>query len=261
MNHHRNVRLTFAKRRLLVTRVIEQGQRPADAARSMGVSTSTVQKWLKRYHEEGEKGLHDRPSRPKHGPRATAPAVCKDMVQLRRKGQTYGQIAQTLGVSTSTVGRLLKTHGLNRRPPPSAPGYSPRARSKARSAATQALYQWFVAAAPMAEIIAEFEDAGGRLKKVDREYFREVLQGSEDHAAAIDADLAPLLDRPLERLDPVTRAVLHLALYELRRRPQLPWRIILDEAVSLARRFGPVDSYKYVNGVLDQAAHRLREDA
>lgn len=259
MKHHRNARLTFANRKLLVTRVIEQGQRPTDAARSMGVSRRTVHKWLKRYREEGEAGLHGGSSRLKRNPRATAPAIRKSMAKLRRKGQTYQQIARALGVSTSTVGRVLKKLGLTRSLPPPDLDYSPRARSGARSAAVQALYQWFVAAAPMAEIIAEFEDTGGRLKKVDREYFRQVLQGSEDHAGAIDADLAPLLDRPPERLDPVTRAVLHLALYELRRQPQLPWRIILDEAVTLSKRFGPVDSYKYVNGVLDQAAHRLRE--
>lgn len=142
-----------------------------------------------------------------------------------------------------------------------AAAHSPGARARARIAAMQALYQWFVAATPMAEIIAEFENTRGRLRKVDLEYFRQALQGSAECAEAIDAALQPFLDRFLHQLDPVTRAVLHLAMYELKYQPELPWRIILNEAIGISRRFGPVESHRYVNGVLDQAAHRLREDA
>ncbi len=114
MNSHRNARLTVQGRLSLVRRVIEEGQSPTDAARSLGISRRTAHKWLKRYREEGEAGLRNRSSRPLHSPRATDPAVGEAAVKLRRRRQTYQQIAQTLGVSISTVGRLLKKRELNR---------------------------------------------------------------------------------------------------------------------------------------------------
>ncbi len=138
--------------------------------------------------------------------------------------------------------------------------YSPRARVRARRSAVQALYQWFITAQPMTEIIVEFVRERGELKKADKDYFRDILSGSEANSDEIDHALAPLLDRPLDQLDPVTRAVLHLGMYELKYRPELPWRVILNESVELARMFGAEDSYKYINGVLDRAAHQLRED-
>ncbi len=127
MNHHRNARLTAHGRELLVTQIIEQGQSPTDAARTLGVSRHTVHKWLKRYREEGKAGLHNRSSRPLHSPRTTDPAVGEAAAELRRRRQTYQQIAQALGVSTSTVGRVLKKRGLNRL---SALEPAPRRRAK-----------------------------------------------------------------------------------------------------------------------------------
>ncbi|MAV31747.1 MAG: IS481 family transposase [Cycloclasticus sp.] len=114
MNNHQNARLTFHGRYLLVRRVLEEGLRPAEAAQAMGVSPRTVYKWLRRYREEGERGLMNRPSTPRHSPRATSEAVCDQIIARRRQRQTFCHIAQALGVGRSTVGRLLQRWGLNR---------------------------------------------------------------------------------------------------------------------------------------------------
>lgn len=135
----------------------------------------------------------------------------------------------------------------------------PRARVKARRAAIQALYQWFMTGQPMTEIIAEFENERAELKKADRAYFRDILNGSEKNSDNVNTALAPFLDRALHELDPVERAVLHLGLYELKYQRELPYRVILNESIELAKTFGAEDSYKYVNGVLDKAARQLRQ--
>ena len=137
---------------------------------------------------------------------------------------------------------------------------SMRARVRARRSAVQALYQWFLTERSMTEIITEFELERKELKKADGEYFRAILTGSAKNSAAISDTLTPFLDRSLDKLDPVTRAVLHLGMYELKYQPSLPWRVVLNESIELARVFGAEDSYKYINGVLDQAARRLRPD-
>ena len=128
-----------------------------------------------------------------------------------------------------------------------------RARTRARRSAVQALYQWLFTGYPMDAIIAEFEQDRTTLKRADNDYFRAVLRGCEDNSGEIEQALEPLLDRPLAELDPVERAVLHLALYELRHRPELPAAVVLNEAIDLAKLFGAEGSYKYVNGVLDLA--------
>ena len=138
---------------------------------------------------------------------------------------------------------------------------SPQARVRARRSAVQALYQWFLTGQPMAGIISEFEQERKELKKADGEYFRELLSGISANSGAIRDALIPFLDRPLHELDPVTRAVLHLGMYELMHQPALPLRVVLNEAVELARMFGAEDSYKYINGVLDQAAQQTRPEA
>lgn len=114
MNNHKNARLTVHGRALLVRRVLEHGLRPAEAAQAMGVSERTAYKWLRRYREEGETGLINRPSRPRRSPRATPAALCVSAIDRRRQRQTYGQIAQSLGIGHGTVARLIKRRGLNR---------------------------------------------------------------------------------------------------------------------------------------------------
>jgi len=114
MNTHKNARLTPYSRALLVRRITEEGLSPREAAQAMGVSTRTAYKWLRRYREEGAAGLLDRSSRPRHHPAATPPQTVEQAIRLRRARQTYRQISQALGISPSTVGRLLRRARLHR---------------------------------------------------------------------------------------------------------------------------------------------------
>jgi transposase InsO family protein len=114
MNRHKGARLTVYSRALLVKRITQEGLRAEEAAQAAGVSVRTAYKWLKRYREAGDAGLHDRSSRPRHCPHQTPPAQVEAMVQLRRERQTYRQIAQCRDLAASTVGRWLQRAGLNR---------------------------------------------------------------------------------------------------------------------------------------------------
>ncbi len=136
--------------------------------------------------------------------------------------------------------------------------FSKNARIRARRSAVQALYQWQMTQAPMAEVIAEFEKERTELRKADKNYFRDLLEGTARQLAELDAQLAPLLDRPVRELDPVERAVLHIGMYELLFHPELPWRVVVNESVELAKMFGAEQSHRYINGVLDRAARRIR---
>ena len=114
MNIHNNARLTFRGRELLVKRIVEQGLRVEEAAQASGVSVRTAYKWLRRYRQEGITGLYDRSSRPRHCPHQTSAHRHQEIVRLRRLRRTYRQISRQLGVSQSTVGRVLQKLGLNR---------------------------------------------------------------------------------------------------------------------------------------------------
>ena len=140
---------------------------------------------------------------------------------------------------------------------PSIP-FSKHARIKARRSAVQALYQWHMTQIPMSDVITEFENEQTRLKKADIDYFRDLLQGTAKKAEELDDQLEPLLDRPANELDPVERAVLHIGMYELLNYSELPWRVVINESVELAKLFGAEQSHKFINGVLDKAAHRIR---
>lgn len=113
MNIHKNARLTPRGREILVSR-LERGEHPSDVATAMGVSTSTVYKWRRRYRAEGAAGLQDRSSRPRISPSRVSPDVEERVVSLRRARRIYHRIATEVGVSKSTVGRILTRHGLNR---------------------------------------------------------------------------------------------------------------------------------------------------
>ena len=136
--------------------------------------------------------------------------------------------------------------------------FSKHARIKARRSAVQALYQWHMTKNPMQEIITEFENEQARLKKADIDYFRELLTGTAKSSEELDEHLSPLLDRKLDELDPVERAILHIGLYELLTYQELPWRVVINESVELAKMFGAEQSHKFINGVLDKAAHKIR---
>jgi N utilization substance protein B len=132
-----------------------------------------------------------------------------------------------------------------------------RARSIARKLAMQALYQWQLTQQSAAEIQKQFlesEESAG----VDRDHFEELLGKTIAQHDALEAALAPFLDRPLDQLDPVETAILLIGMYELRERLDIPYRVVINEAVDLCKRFGATDAHKYVNAVLDRAARELR---
>lgn len=135
-----------------------------------------------------------------------------------------------------------------------------RARGAARRLLVQALYQRQLADQPPAELIAQFA-ARPDYARVDREYFREAINGICAAGAGIDEDLRRHSDIAPERLDPVEHAILSLGLWELMARPEVPYRVVINEGVELAKRFGATDGHRYVNAVLDRAsrAHRGAE--
>lgn len=134
-----------------------------------------------------------------------------------------------------------------------------RARSLARRAAVQALYQWQMAQQNLSDIETQFL-VEHDLRKADLPYFQELLRQIPAQLDEIEKSLAPVLDRPLAEIDPVECAILRIGAYELRSHPEIPYRVIINEAVELAKRFGGDLGYKYVNGVLDKVARTLRPD-
>ena len=121
----------------------------------------------------------------------------------------------------------------------------------------QALYQWQLTQQSALEIKKQFlesEDSSG----VDREYFEELLTSCIEQQEAIASALTPFLDRPLEQLDPVESAILMIGMFELKNRIDVPYRVVINEAVDLCKRFGATDAHKYVNAVLDRAAKDIR---
>lgn len=138
------------------------------------------------------------------------------------------------------------------------PGKSKRGpRHLARKRAVQALYQWQVTGQEAGEILAQFHDEQD-MSRVDTEYFDALVRGVTSGAGKLDEALAPFLDRSLDRVDPVERAVLRISAWELRHEPGVPWRVVLDEAVELTHEFGATEGHAYVNAVLDRAAREWR---
>jgi N utilization substance protein B len=131
------------------------------------------------------------------------------------------------------------------------------ARSRARRRATQAVYAWQVGGNPMSEVIEEFRHEQD-MEIADLDYFEDLLRGVDKHCAELDAELAPFLDRDMTQVDPIERAVLRLAAYELRHRRDVPYRVVLNEAIEVAKRFGAEHGHTYINGVLDKAAKQWR---
>jgi transcription antitermination protein NusB len=129
--------------------------------------------------------------------------------------------------------------------------------SVARRLAMQAIYRWQINDGPWQDVLLEFADAED-MPKANREYFRELVEGVCGARTQLDIDLAQWTDRPAAQLDPVEHAVLLVAAFELTSRPEVPFRVVLNEAVNLTRRFGATDGHKFVNAVLDRAARALR---
>ncbi len=130
-------------------------------------------------------------------------------------------------------------------------------RSRARRLALQAIYQWQLSGTDPEEILRQFHESPDS-GHPDQAYFEALVRGVTAEVARLDAILQPALDRPAEQVDPVERALLRLATWELGHRPDVPYAVVLDEAVALARKFGAEQGHRFVNGVLDQVARRLR---
>lgn len=131
------------------------------------------------------------------------------------------------------------------------------ARRKARSLAVQALYSWQIAGQPLHEIEAQFR-TDNDFSEVDGAYFHEILHGVPRQKSELDSTFEPCLDRPLAEIDPVELAILRLSTYELRNRIDVPYKVVINEGIELAKTFGATDGHKFVNGVLDKLAPRLR---
>ncbi|MGH8260146.1 MAG: transcription antitermination factor NusB [Steroidobacteraceae bacterium] len=130
-------------------------------------------------------------------------------------------------------------------------------RSVARKLALQALYRWQLNHGPWQDLASELEDSED-MARADREYFRDLVRAVWESHAELDATFAPWTDRPPGGLDPIEHALLLIGVHELKCRPEVPYRVVLNEAVGLAKRFGATDGHKYVNAVLDRAAKALR---
>jgi N utilization substance protein B len=130
-------------------------------------------------------------------------------------------------------------------------------RREARKLATQALYQWHMAGHSLNEVEAQFR-VDNDFSTVDGAYFSELLRGVPTNKSEIDTALAPCLDITIGELDPVELAILRLSTYELLKRIDVPYRVVINEGIELAKVYGSTDGHKFVNGVLDKLAPRLR---
>jgi N utilization substance protein B len=140
--------------------------------------------------------------------------------------------------------------------------FDPWARRRARRLLLQALYQWQMSGTDEADIERQFREDPA-FARVDGAFFHEVLRGVIASCATLDESLAPLLDRKVTELDYVELALLRMGVYELSHRHDVPFKVVIDEAVALARVFGAEESHRYINGVLDAVARaeRAREVA
>ena len=136
-----------------------------------------------------------------------------------------------------------------------ASGKSPRRR--AREFAVQGLYQWQVGDQDEAAIQVQAESVTG-FDKADRELYLALLRETRQQAAALQAELAPHVDRHWDEVSPIERCILLLGACELKLHPETPYRVIINEAIELAKTFGGTDGHKFVNGVLDKLAAVLR---
>ena len=131
-------------------------------------------------------------------------------------------------------------------------------RRKARHYGLQALYQWTLSGASPSDIEAEFR-LDNDFRHTDADYFSAVLRGVVLDVEGLESLFEPALDRRLDELDPIERNLLRLGTFELRDRIDVPYKVVISEAVALAKKFGATDSHRYINGVLDKVARELRQ--
>ena len=132
-------------------------------------------------------------------------------------------------------------------------------RHRAREFALQGIYQWLLSKEDARKVIANIRAAHG-FEKADAEHFVALMMGVTTQATQLADSFSPLIDRSVAELSPIEHAVLLIAAYELMHHVEIPYRVIINEAVEVAKSFGGTDGHKYVNGVLDKLAPRLRPD-
>lgn len=132
-----------------------------------------------------------------------------------------------------------------------------RGKRRARRLALQALYQWLMSGHELVEIEAQFH-AVNNMEKVDVPYFSRILHGVPEHLQELETCISAFLDRAVEGLNPIELTLLRMGAFELTYCPEIPYRVVLDESVSMAREFGSQDGYRYVNGVLNNLARQVR---
>jgi N utilization substance protein B len=130
-------------------------------------------------------------------------------------------------------------------------------RSQARRHAVQAIYQWQMAGQDVSDIANQFLEEQ-ELSSFEVTYFQDLLQGVPCNLGQLDELLKPSLDRAIESVDPVERAILRIGAYELQHKIEVPYRVVINEAVEMAKVFGAEQGHKFVNGVLDQVARKVR---
>ena len=132
-----------------------------------------------------------------------------------------------------------------------------KGKRRARKLALQALYQWHMSGTELTEIEAQFRVAND-MNRVDAPYFCQLLYRIPAELSVIQDAFIPFLDRPIESLTPIELTVLRISAFELLNCPEIPYRVVLDESVSLAKAFGSQDGHRYVNGVLNALARLAR---
>lgn len=137
---------------------------------------------------------------------------------------------------------------------------SKMARRRARELALQGVYQWLLSGNSMLAVQKHLEADTEALDKVDRELFVSLLRGTLDNAEALRALFAPLLSRPVAELSPIEHAILLLGAHELQHNLETPYRVVINEAIELAKSYGGTDGHRFVNGVLDKLAAKVRRD-
>jgi N utilization substance protein B len=131
------------------------------------------------------------------------------------------------------------------------------ARSRSRRRALQAIYAWQVGGNRMIQVIEQFRHEQD-MEIADLEYFEDLLRGVEKHLAELDGAIRAHIDREIAEVDPIERAVMRIGAYELRHRPDVPYRVVINEALEVTKRFGADQGHTYVNGVLDKLAGEWR---
>ena len=130
-------------------------------------------------------------------------------------------------------------------------------RTQSRRVALQALYQWQLNAEEPAIITRQFSEAG-LLNDIDMSLFNDLVSQVVNQAEALDEVISPFLDRSIVRIDPVEKTIMRIGAYELQAKAEIPYKVIINECVELAKRFGADESHKYVNGILDKIAQQVR---